>query len=167
MNFIASIAPPVVLVVNGQRHEFPRLKLRVVALLMARWAAEDRKRLQEACALGNLSSEQTADRMQRFEDESRLVSYFLQSLFRVDRACEAVLESMRIIDPRLTPEALDNLGLTVDELVDLACLLAQKAPVNEEGEASALPLASGPTGGGTGSPGERNSGTGMESTRQS
>ena len=133
---------PVVRVVDGEgggkeTYEFPMLKRRDVAALIAKWAAEDRAALVKTLEDAGADSAVKLDRLREFDLESGTIQYGYRALFKIDRTFETVLTSLRVANPTATEDALDRLPFSPDELWAIAAELwglRTKAGKDTEGD---------------------------------
>ena len=146
-NFAKSTAAPIVKVVDDTTYTFPLLKRKHIGELLATWAAEDRANLIKNLAESEIKGKDAFDKIEEFDRLSRLVSYGYQCLFEYKRACETVMFSLRL-DPGNSDDCIDNLPMTADELVTIACSLwglNRESLKNKGGEEKSDPTTS-PTG---------------------
>ena len=129
MNFLTATAAPVVRFVGETRHEFPRLTRGELGVLMARWGEAGRKVLRAAMEEAALPAEKRFAELRVYDEQVRLVSYLRSQLFVIGNAEEAVLESMRKHDPRVTQKDLSGIPLSLTEVIDLAFEVCGFEPV--------------------------------------
>ena len=122
-NFLKSTAAPITKVIGDTTYTFPMLKRKHIGGLLALWAAEDRASLIKNLAESEIKGKDAFDKIEEHDRISRLVSYGYQCLFEYKRACDVVRCSLELAHPEGDNSLIDDLPMTADELVTIACSL--------------------------------------------
>lgn len=90
MSFEIVTGAPLIVTVNGERHELRKPKRKELGPLYQRWVDEDRQRLKAVLDDAEIAGDERKARMLEFARDSRTAAYPLQCLFLFGRAEETL-----------------------------------------------------------------------------